>query len=154
MHAAAVTFSLLYVLACTLTDKQHLTGVVFQDQHFVLHDLSAEDKADAESLIAHGGGTLHAGPPGTAHVLVCPLVCSLPLLVRKRSKAGAYEKATRNDYTKFLLQMFKRTGKRVSSTMIRHSIVSDAYNISHLKQLADEMGHSVGTAMNVYAKEE
>ena len=68
------------------------------------------------------------------------------LLVRKRSKAGAYEKATRNDYTKFLLQTFKRTGKRVSSTMIRHSIVSDAYNISHLKQLADDMGHSVGTA--------
>ena len=30
--------------------------------------------------------------------------------------------------------------------MIRHSIVSDAYNISHLKQLADDMGHSVGTA--------
>jgi hypothetical protein len=76
------------------------------------------------------------------------------LLVRKRSKAGAYEKATRNDYTKFLLQTFKRTGKRVSSTMIRHSIVSDAYNISHLKQLAEEMGHSVGTAMGVYAKEE
>ena len=78
------------------------------------------------------------------------------LLVRKRSKAaeGAYEKATRNDYTKFLLQTFKRTGKRVSSTMIRHSIVSDAYNISHLKQLADDMGHSVGTAMGVYAKEE
>ena len=75
------------------------------------------------------------------------------LLVRKRSKAGAYEKATRNDYTKFLLQTFKRTGKRVSSTMIRHSIVSDAYNISHLKQLADEMGHSVGTAMSVYAKD-
>jgi hypothetical protein len=38
--------------------------------------------------------------------------------------------------------------------MIRHSIVSDAYNISHFKQLADEMGHSVGTAMSVYAKEE
>jgi hypothetical protein len=38
--------------------------------------------------------------------------------------------------------------------MIRHSIVSDAYNISQLKQLADEMGHSVGTAMGVYAKEE
>ena len=77
------------------------------------------------------------------------------LLVRKRSKAAedTYEKATRNDYTKFLLQTFKRTGKRVSSTMIRHSIVSDAYNISQLKQLADEMGHSVGTAMGVYAKE-
>jgi hypothetical protein len=26
--------------------------------------------------------------------------------------------------------------------MTRHSIVSDTYNISHLKQLADEMGHS------------
>ena len=76
------------------------------------------------------------------------------LLVRKRSKAGTSEKATRNDYTKFLLQTFKRTGKRVSSTMIRHSIVSDAYNISQLKQLAEEMGHSVGTAMGVYAKEE
>ena len=40
--------------------------------------------------------------------------------------------------------MFQRTGKRVSSAIIRRSIVCDAYNISQLKQLADEMGHSLG----------
>jgi hypothetical protein len=40
--------------------------------------------------------------------------------------------------------MFQRTGKRVSSTMIRRSIVCDAYNMSQLKQLADDMAHSVG----------
>ena len=69
------------------------------------------------------------------------------LLVRKRSKAAETRVLTRKPLettTKFLLQMFQRTGKRVSSTMIRHSIVSDAYNISQLKQLADEMGHSLG----------
>ena len=40
--------------------------------------------------------------------------------------------------------MFQRTGKRVSSAMIRRSIVCDACNISELKQLADDMGHSLG----------
>ena len=80
------------------------------------------------------------------------------LLVRKRSKAaaaeGAYEKATRNDCTKLLLQTFQRTGKRASCTMIRHSIVSDAYNMRQLKRLAEEGADSVGTAMGENAKGE
>jgi hypothetical protein len=36
--------------------------------------------------------------------------------------------------------------------MIRHSIVSDAYNMRQLKRLAEEAAHSVGTAMGENAK--
>ena len=73
------------------------------------------------------------------------------LLVRKRNKAadGAYEKAARNDCTKVLLQTFKRTGKRVSCSMIGRSIVSDACSMRQVKQLGEEMPHSAGAAMGV-----
>ena len=78
------------------------------------------------------------------------------LLVRKRDKAadGAYEKAARNDCTKVLLQTFKRTGKRVSCSMIGRSIVSDAYSMRQVKQLGEEIAHWAGAAMGVYAKEQ
>ena len=64
------------------------------------------------------------------------------------------EPVTRNYYTKFMLRTFKKTGKAVSSTMIRHSIVSDVYKMDKAQELADVMGHSVAMAQQVYAKKE
>ena len=64
------------------------------------------------------------------------------------------EPVTRNYYTKFMLRTFKKTGKAISSTMIRHSIVSDVYKIDKAQELADVMGHSVAMAQQVYAKKE
>jgi hypothetical protein len=72
-------------------------------------------------------------------------------LLVKESKDGT-EPVSRNYYTKFLLRTFRKTGKQISSTMIRHSIVSDVYKIDKQTQLADVMGHSVATAQQIYAK--
>jgi hypothetical protein len=74
-------------------------------------------------------------------------------LLVKEGKNGN-ESVTRNYYTKFLFRIFKKTGKAVSSTMIRHSIVSDAYKIDQAEDLANVMGHSIQTAQQVYAKKE
>ncbi len=64
------------------------------------------------------------------------------------------EPVTRNYYTKLMLSTFKKMGKAISSTMIRHSIVSDVYKINEAQELADVMGHSMATAQQVYAKKE
>jgi hypothetical protein len=46
------------------------------------------------------------------------------------------EPVTRNYYTKLMLSTFKKMGKAISSTMIRHSIVSDVYKINEAQELS------------------
>jgi hypothetical protein len=64
---------------------------------------------------------------------------------------------SRVTYTKWMNGIFADTGKKVSTTQIRRTIVSDLYDVDEnemkqKEQLADVMGHSVETANKVYAK--
>lgn len=64
---------------------------------------------------------------------------------------------SRVTYTKWMNSIFADTGKKVSTTQIRRTIVSDLYDVDQnemkqKEQLADVMGHSVETANKVYAK--
>jgi predicted transcriptional regulator len=73
-------------------------------------------------------------------------------LVGKRNQD---EHMTRNAFTKFLNKVF---GKKVSTSMIRHTIVSSLYKVDKdeykkKQELAHNMGHSVDTAALVYAKD-
>lgn len=61
-------------------------------------------------------------------------------------------KITRNDFTKFMNEIFEPMGKKISSSMIRKAVVSDAYDAEKIKQLAHNMGHSVSEAVNSYLK--
>lgn len=67
------------------------------------------------------------------------------------------EKMTPNNYTKFLESIFRESGKKVSSTMIRNIVVSDLYALDKEDEekkdlLAHNMGHSRNTAQKIYAK--
>jgi flagellar biosynthesis chaperone FliJ len=64
---------------------------------------------------------------------------------------------TRNALTKLFISIFKLISKRVSSSMIRHSIISDLYKpelnkLENKQRLARVMGHSIAEAEQVYAK--
>lgn len=61
-------------------------------------------------------------------------------------------KITRNDFTKFMNEIFEPMGKKISSSMIRKAVVSDAYDVEKIKTLAHNMGHSVNEAVNSYLK--
>ena len=70
-------------------------------------------------------------------------------------KRNQDEPMTRNAFTKYLNKVF---GKNVSTSMIRHTIVSSVYKVDkdeykEKKELADKMGHSVDMASLVYAKD-
>lgn len=67
------------------------------------------------------------------------------------------EKITRNNYTKFIKSIFSPYGKDISTTMIRHIVVSELHNLDSdrekkKKDLAKKMGHSLQTATTIYAK--
>jgi hypothetical protein len=62
---------------------------------------------------------------------------------------------TRNAFTKYLNKLF---GKNISTSMIRHTIVSSVHKVNkdeykEKQELADKMMHSVGEASLVYAKD-
>lgn len=62
---------------------------------------------------------------------------------------------TRNAFTKYLNKIF---GKNISTSMIRHTIVSSVHKVNKdeykaKQELADKMGHSVNEASLVYAKD-
>lgn len=62
---------------------------------------------------------------------------------------------TRNAFTKYLNKLF---GKNISTSMIRHTIVSSVHKVNKdeykdKQELADKMMHSVGEASLVYAKD-
>lgn len=62
---------------------------------------------------------------------------------------------TRNAFTKYLNKIF---GKNISTSMIRHTIVSSVHKVNkdeykEKQELADKMMHSVGEASLVYAKD-
>jgi len=67
------------------------------------------------------------------------------------------DKMTPNNYTKFMKSIFTDYDKNISTSMIRHIIVSDIYDLdkekeSNKKELAYKMGHSQQTAQSIYAK--
>ena len=64
---------------------------------------------------------------------------------------------TPNNYTKFVKSIFTDYDKNISTSMIRHIIVSDLYDLdketeSSKKELAYKMGHTTNTASTIYAK--
>ncbi len=66
-------------------------------------------------------------------------------------------KMTRNEYTKFFGSIFKSLGKNISSTMIRHIVVSEKFPVKpkemeERQELASIMGHSVNEQQQVYSK--
>ncbi len=61
-------------------------------------------------------------------------------------------KLTRNEYTKFLQQVFKNTGKNISSSMLRKIVASSLYDVSKIKQMSMIMQHSIGQAIKSYVK--
>jgi hypothetical protein len=70
------------------------------------------------------------------------------------------EKLTRNGYTLLFNNLFKSLGvnKKISSSMIRHIVISHKFPINknemeEREQLAGIMGHSVNEALKVYSKD-
>jgi hypothetical protein len=61
-------------------------------------------------------------------------------------------KLTRNEYTKFLQQTFKNTGKNLSSSMLRKIVASSLYDVSKIKMMSHIMGHSLSEAIKSYVK--
>jgi len=64
---------------------------------------------------------------------------------------------TRNAYTKRFNEIFKDTGKNISSSMIRHFVVSEVFQpkegeLQKRQLLADVMGHSIMQQQSVYSK--
>jgi hypothetical protein len=67
------------------------------------------------------------------------------------------EKMNRNEFTKLFHYIFKDYNKKISSSMIRHIVIShkfpvDPNEMKEREELADIMGHSTKEAMQVYAK--
>lgn len=62
------------------------------------------------------------------------------------------DKLNRNEYTKFLQNVFNIDDKKISSTMIRKIILSSEYNAELMKNKAIKMGHSVSTQIKHYIK--
>lgn len=64
---------------------------------------------------------------------------------------------THNNYTKFINSIFKPYNKNISTSMIRHIIVSEVYELDEIKEiekvkLAKAMGHSSHIQATIYAK--
>lgn len=68
---------------------------------------------------------------------------------------GNYEKLSRNDFTRFVNDIFKSTHKNIGTTMIRKIVATHFYEGKgrELKELAHVMGHSTDTAIEFYAKD-
>ena len=56
--------------------------------------------------------------------------------------------------SRYLTKIFSPTGKNISVTMLRHIYLSDQFpaQAQKMKDLADQMGHSVATQQNIYVK--
>ena len=56
--------------------------------------------------------------------------------------------------SRYLTKIFAPTGKNISVTMLRHIYLSDQFpaQAQKMKDLADQMGHSVATQQNIYVK--
>jgi len=66
------------------------------------------------------------------------------------------KKMTENGLTRFLQKTFQETGKKISSTMIRHIFLTEKYgnetSIKEKQKTALNMGHSVDTQQGTYVK--
>lgn len=84
-------------------------------------------------------------------------------IIKERSKDNYIfidingDKLNRNQYTLLFNNLFKDYDKKISSSMIRHIVISHKFPINEnemkeREQLADIMGHSVNEALKVYSK--
>jgi hypothetical protein len=67
------------------------------------------------------------------------------------------QKMTTNGLTKFLQKTFEPTGKKISSTMLRHIFLSEEFDpevYKKMKETAEAMGHSVAEQQEVYVKKD
>jgi site-specific recombinase XerD len=67
------------------------------------------------------------------------------------------KKMTRNNFTRFLNSIFIPFNKQVSSTMLRHIIISELYQLDEEKEkikrdLSKKMGHAMSSSGSFYAK--
>lgn len=62
------------------------------------------------------------------------------------------EKLSRNSYTQFFQSIFKSTGKKIGTSLIRKIIISDAYNAPEIQRLGKFIGHDLGTELKHYVK--
>ncbi len=66
-------------------------------------------------------------------------------------------KMSTNGLTKFLQKTFEPTGKKISSTMIRHIYLSEKFDpevYKEMKDISKKMGHSVSEQQEVYVKKD
>lgn len=61
-------------------------------------------------------------------------------------------KFSRNEYTKLFNEIFNEDSKKVSTTMIRKIICSNVWNIKEIKNLSENMQHSMHQALKNYVK--
>jgi len=59
---------------------------------------------------------------------------------------------TRNDFTKLLNSTFYKSGKKISSSLIRKIVVSELYPVSKIRDMAYIMAHSPSEAVHSYIK--
>lgn len=61
-----------------------------------------------------------------------------------------------NSLTKLLIKIFEPTGKKISSSMIRHIYITERFppNTQEKKEVAEAMLHSKNIQSNIYAKED
>jgi hypothetical protein len=59
---------------------------------------------------------------------------------------------TRNDFTKLLNSTFSKSGKRISTSLIRKIVVSELYPVSKIRDMAYIMAHSPSEAVHSYIK--
>jgi len=61
---------------------------------------------------------------------------------------------TRVTLSRYLNKIFAPTGKNISVTMLRHIYLSNEFpaQAQKMKELADQMGHSIATQQNIYVK--
>ena len=62
------------------------------------------------------------------------------------------DKISRNGYTQFFQNIFRETGKKIGTSLIRKIIISDAYNAPEIQRLGEFIGHDLGTELKYYVK--
>lgn len=62
------------------------------------------------------------------------------------------DKISRNGYTQFFQNIFRETGKKIGTSLIRKIIISDAYNAPEIQRLGKFIGHDLGTELKHYVK--
>ncbi len=60
---------------------------------------------------------------------------------------------SRNNYTYFFQNIFKKFDKKIGTSLVRKIIASSLYNVPEMKRLESVMGHNLSTQLKYYVKE-